>query len=165
MFDAGELVVYGCSGVYRVESVGKPDISGCGDKDYYTMTPVFGTGTSYVPVDTTVFMRKVMSADEADRLIESIPQITQTQFCERNPKAIKEHYLSALKSHDCTVLVAMIKEIYLKGEKAKSSNKKLSRIDQQYMTQAEDLLYGELAVALGIPKEDIPHYIKKKIEG
>ncbi|MBR1864484.1 MAG: CarD family transcriptional regulator [Ruminococcus sp.] len=165
MFSKGELIVYGSSGVYRVDEVGPIDIKGCEDKQYYTMTPVFGTGTSYVPVDTKVFMRKVMDKARAEDLIDRIPDIEESQFNERNPKAIKEHYSASMKSHDLSEMLSMIKAIYAKGERCRSSNKKLSRIEQQYMNQAEDLVYGEFAVALGIPRESVLGYIRERLSG
>ena len=37
-------------------------------------------------------------------------------------------------------------------------------IRDRYMRRAEELLHGELAVALGIPKEDVKEYITKSVE-
>ncbi len=164
MFQAGELIVYGSSGVYRVLDVGNINISGCEDKLYYTMTPVFGTGTSYVPVDTGVYMRSIMTHEQAEGLIDEIPTISEGEFYDRNPKAIKEHYSTSIKSHDCKKILGMIKEIYHKSERAKRLNKKLSRIEQQYMTQAEDLIYGELALALDIPRDSVLEYIRSRLD-
>lgn len=39
----------------------------------------------------------------------------------------------------------------------------MGQIDQQYMKRAEKLLYGELAVALDMPFEQVQPYIKKRI--
>ena len=97
------------------------------------MEPVFGSGTSYVPVDTPVFMRRVMTGDEANRLIDSIPDISESEFSGHSPRAVKEHYSASMKSHDTSELIGMIKEIWHKAERAKLSNKKLSRIELQYM--------------------------------
>ncbi|MBQ8966446.1 CarD family transcriptional regulator [Ruminococcus sp.] len=164
MFDAGELVVYGNSGVYRVLEVGSIGIKGCEGKQYYTMEPVFGSGTSYVPVDTGVFMRKVMTADEANALIDSIPEIGEEDFSERNPRLVREHYSASMKSHDTAELISMIKEIWHRGERAKSLNRKLSRAEQQFLEQAENLVYGEFSVVLGIPREEVLGYIRTRIE-
>ena len=163
MFQAGELIVYGSSGVYRVLRVGSIEIKGCEGRVYYTMEPVFGSGTSYVPVDTNVFMRRVMTVEEANVLIDSIPEIRGEEFSDSNPKAVKEHYSASIKSHNCAELLGVIKEIWHKSELAKQRNKKLSRIEQQYMEQAEELVYGELSVALDIPREQVTDYIHKRL--
>ena len=52
MYQAGEFIVYGTSGVCKVEAVGKSPFEGEEDKLYYTLTPVAGTETIYLPVDS-----------------------------------------------------------------------------------------------------------------
>lgn len=158
MFDTGEIIVYGSSGVYRVAEIGGIAIKGCEGRDYYTLEPVFGSGTSYVPVDTGVFMRKVMTADEVNDLIDRIPAISGDGFSSTSPRLVKEHYSASMKTHDTDKMIGMIKQIWEKGE-----HKKLSRIEQQYMEQAENLINSEFSVALGIPREEVAGYIRARI--
>ena len=54
----------------------------------------------------------------------------------------------------------LIKGIYEKGKHAK-----LGVVDQRYMKRAEDLLYGELAVALGIERDEVLPYIRRVVDG
>ncbi len=161
MFSTGELIIYGSSGVYRVIDTGNISIKGCENRLYYTLEPVYGSGTSYVPVDTNVFMRRIMTADEANGLIDSIPNISGESFNSHSPRAIKEHYSASMKSHDSTVLIGMIKELWEKSKRVGIS--KMSRIEQQYMEQAEDLVYGELAVSLGIERDAVVDYIHARL--
>ena len=37
-------------------------------------------------------------------------------------------------------------------------------MDEKYMRLAEGLLFGELAVVLGIPYDEVPKYIEEKIK-
>lgn len=161
MFSTGELIIYGSSGVYRVIDTGNISIKGCENRLYYTLEPVYGSGTSYVPVDTNVFMRRIMTADEANGLIDSIPNISGERFNSHSPRAIREHYSASMKSHDSTVLIGMIKELWEKSKRVGIS--KMSRIEQQYMEQAEDLVYGELAVSLGIERDAVVDYIHARL--
>ncbi|MDE6951262.1 MAG: CarD family transcriptional regulator, partial [Lachnospiraceae bacterium] len=51
MFKVGEYVVYGNTGVCRVEGIGPLPI-GSSDKDYYTLVPVYGRNSRiYAVVD------------------------------------------------------------------------------------------------------------------
>ena len=63
-----------------------------------------------------------------------------------------------MKTHDTDKMIGMIKQIWEKGE-----HKKLSRIEQQYMEQAENLINSEFSVALGIPREEVAGYIRARI--
>ena len=54
--------------------------------------------------------------------------------------------------------------IYQKKRTAISLKKKLGFGDEKYMRLAENLLFGELACALDIAIEEVPGYIKAKID-
>ena len=41
--------------------------------------------------------------------------------------------------------------------------KKFGAMDERYMKRAEDMLFGEFAVALGIDKNEVQAYISKRI--
>lgn len=47
---------------------------------------------------------------------------------------------------------------------AHKQNRHLGQIDKKFMKRAEDLLYGELAAALDIPREDILNYIEERLD-
>lgn len=71
---------------------------------------------------------------------------------------INEYYRSSFNTHDCEDLVKLIKNVYVKKEIAENNKKKLGKVDENYMKRAEDLLYGEFAAALKIPKENVRGY-------
>ena len=77
MFQKGDLIVYGNTGICRVEEVGTPESLPGVDKEklYYKLVPVRSASTIYTPVDTSVFMRPVMTKEAADHLIDRIPEI------------------------------------------------------------------------------------------
>ena len=154
--------MYGISGVCRVAKIGKPQFaSGDHKKLYYTLVPEYGTETIYAPVDTTVFMRPILTKKEAEELVSKIPDIPKGDCSGRSISVIKERYESALKAHRCEDLVGMIKSIYAKSREAARCGRKIGQVDQRYMKRAEDLLYGELAVSLGIDREEVVPYMEK----
>lgn len=160
MYQAGEFIVYGTSGVCRVEAVGKPPFDTEKDKLYYTLTPVSGTETIYVPVDSSVFTRPVISRAQAEQLIQTIPTIELDGFASHSMRMSSEHYQAVLQSHDCRELVQLIKTV---SAKSRRSGRRVSQVDQRYRKRAEDLLHGELAVALGIPLSEVQPYIAHTI--
>ena len=160
MYQAGEFIVYGTSGVCKVEAVGKSPFEGEEDKLYYTLTPVAGTETIYLPVDSPVYTRPVITRAQAERLIAAIPSIEEDHFTSHSLRMSTEHYQAALQTHDCRDLVQLIKTVYAK---ARRSGRRVSQIDQRYRKRAEELLHGELAVALGIPIDEVQPYISRSI--
>ncbi len=158
------MVVYGRIGICRVEAVGAPALSGADEsKDYYTLSLVHRDGRVYVPVDTRVSMRPVMSREAALTLIEQIPSIDESAFDARDMGALKQHYDSLLVSHDCADLVHVIKSVYVKRRALVGSGKSLGQVEAQYMRQAEEMLYDELSVALDIPRGEVQGYVEDAV--
>ena len=93
MFVKGEYVVCGNKGVCVVDDVTTLNISGIDkERQYYILKPVYMAGsTVYIPVDTAKeSMRRILSHEEADRLIESIPQIPRIVIA--NDKLLEQEY-------------------------------------------------------------------------
>ena len=165
MYQLGDLIIYGGEGVCRVEAVGPLALSDMkSDKLYYTLQPLYRTGTVFAPVEGKVFMRPVMGREEAEALVRSIPDIQENRLEGRNLRVAGEYYQKMLDSHDCADLVQLIKTIYVKQQTAHAAGRKGGQVDERYRKRAEDTLYGELAVALDIPKDEVEAYIYKVIE-
>ena len=81
MFSVGDLIVYNETGVCRVEQIGPPAFNPRERRDYYTLTPLYGAGTIYVPVDSGVFMRLVLSREEAEALIDELLTLENPYNC------------------------------------------------------------------------------------
>ena len=165
MFEKGTLVVYESSGVCRVDDIGTPPGLPGAKKGqlYYTLTPVHGAGTIYIPVNTHAFMRPVITREEALELVARIPEIDESTCEDRDPRMLAAHYRSYLQNHDCESLVQLIKMIYVKNRAMAKNSRKPGMTDMQYMKRAKDLLHGELSVALDIPCDDVEDYIKQAV--
>ena len=165
MYQPGDLIIYGGEGVCRVETVGPLALDGVkSDKLYYTLQPLYRAGGVFAPVEGKVFMRPVIGREEAEALVRAIPEIREQKIEGRNLRMAGEAYQKLMASHDCADLVQLIKTIYLKQQAAQAAGRKGGQMDEHYRKRAEEALYGELAVALEIPKENVEAYIIKQIE-
>ena len=165
MYETGDLIIYGNEGVCKVDAIGMPDIPVLGKKRlYYTLLPQYQEGKIFPPVDTKIFMRHVITKEKAEELIADIPSVKAEIYENNNMRFLSEHYQSFFDSHECKDLLKLVRDVYLKECDAKERGKKLGQVDEKYMRRAEELLHGELAVALGIPKEDVKEYITKSVE-
>ena len=163
MYRVGDLIIYGNYGVCRVETIGKPDIMGIDkNKLYYTLSSLYHNERIYTPIDTNIFMRPVITSAEAQQLISRIPLICEGVYNDSSLRLVEEYYKELLQSHDCYDLIKLIKTVNTKKKSAIEQGKKPGQIDERYIRIAEDLLDGELAVALGIPKESVKSYIEEK---
>lgn len=165
MFQPGELLVYGTTGVCRVEGIATPNLTRAErGRQYYLLKPLYQDGVIYAPVDSQkVPIRPVISRQEAEDLIDLIPSI-QAEACHAPTlQALAQHYQSAVHSHNCRDLLELTMSIYLKQRQAEAQKRRLGMVDERYMKQAERLLYGELSAALDIPYENVQAYIAQRV--
>lgn len=164
MFSIGSLIVYSGTGVCRVAAVGPPPFDSAAKGDYYTLAPLRSTGTIYVPVDTKVFMRPILSRESAQELICRIPEIQRASLDGLDYRALAQRYRSFLDTHSCEDLVQLIKTVYTKSKANVRSGKKPSKVDQDFQKRAEFLLHDELSAALDIPFDQVGEYITRQVE-
>lgn len=165
MYRKGEYVVSGNKGVCVVEDITTLDISGVDKKrEYYILKPLYVSGsTVYVPVDTADgSLRRVLSREEADRLIQGIPDIPLITIA--NDKLLEQEYRGCMRTNDCAEWIRIIKTIYLRKQKRQEAGRKVTAVDAKYYRLAEDNLYGELAVSLQIPRTEVEGYIAREME-
>lgn len=164
MFQVGDLIIYGNNGVCRVENIGSMEMQGIpSDRVYYTLVPVYEKKSKlFTPVDNAkVVMRPVLTEQEANDLIDHLTEVQVfTIEDEKNKDLI---FKEAFKKCDCMELVRIIKTIYEKKLARQAQGKKITAGDERYFKMAEDTLFGELAVALGIEKKEVGTLIEQRI--
>ncbi len=166
MFSIGQYVICGNKGVCTVEDITTLDISGVDKKKkYYILKPRYVTAsTVYVPVDSAATsMRTVLTREEAETLIHSIPEIPVLEI--KNEKMVEQDYKTCMKSNCCDEWVKLIKTIYERKQKRLQAGRKETAVDSKYFKIAEDNLYGELAVALDMERGEVCNYISGKLQG
>lgn len=163
MFNVGDYVVYGNTGVCKIEDIGPLPI-GSEDKDYYTLVPVYGRNSKlYTAVDSDkVVIRRTMTKEESGNLIDEMEEIETLSICDE--KRREEIYKETMKTCDCREWVRMIKTLYLRKMERLSRGKKVTSSDERYLSMAEDNLYGELAFSLDIPREKVGEFITERIK-
>lgn len=162
MFSKGDRVVYGQTGVCEIIDICEKALIKNQKKLYYVLNPFYQqNNTIYAPVEGKVLIRPIMTALEAEDLILKIPEIRdKLKTADLTPDDCR----AALATGNCDSLVELTARIYAKKKFAQSQKKKLGFSDEKYMHLAENLLFGELAVALGIEIQDVEKYIAQKIE-
>ena len=164
MFQKGEYIIYRNTGVCQVAEIGIPEhVSNAGDTLYYFLVPMRGSGTIYIPVNSPVFMRPVLTKDQAITLITSIPQLPELPTQYKEQKALVAQYKSLVQTHDCCTLIQLILSIHRKSSELMQKGKSLGKIDMQYKKQAEEMLLEELSIALNIPFDELPAFIRQKV--
>ena len=166
MYQMGDLILYGGTGVCRVtDIVTKKPSRTEPEKQDYVLTPLYQAGTITTPVENgKVFTRPVISRDEAMSLIDRIPTIQAEAYHNQNLQQLENHYKAKLESHDCMDLLCLTMSAYRKKQERERAKLKFGAVDRRYMERAENLLYGELAVALDIARDNVREFIDQRLQ-
>ncbi len=162
LFSVNDYVVYGSEGVCRIESIGKKDISGLDkEKEYYTLVPVYKSGRIYTPIDSTIVMRKVITKEQAQKLVAHIKDISSELDVPRDAKLAAAFYKELVRTYECEKLIKIIRHILEKQRELIPLKKNLPAVDTKYFKMAQDILFGELGFALGIAPNQVKGYIEQ----
>lgn len=164
MLEIGNKIVYGKTGVCTVVGQCEKELSRNDKKLYFVLKPLGSdTNTIFVPVDNNkVFMRPLISKEEAKDLINRIPDIVSSTA---DIELSKEQYELMVSTHNPEDLVGLTARLHAKRKDALANRKKPGFIDEKYMALAEKLLFGELSTVLGTTFDDIKKEILEKFKG
>lgn len=170
MYATGALILYGRTGVCRIEGVTERTLPG--EKKaipYYLLRPLYQSGTIGAPVDKmedgTIFSRPIMDREQARSFIEALPSVPAEPFHTQNLNQLKEHYRQQMQSFSSFDMARTLRSIYAKKREAEKRNRRLGAVDQRYLDEVEALLYGELAAALDIERDEVQGYIADTLSG
>lgn len=164
MFEIGDFIVYGNNGICEVKDITTISMKDAPkDRLYYLLSPLHRKESKiFTPVDNgKTVMRAVLTKEEADALIDDIPDIEELWVS--NDKLREEKYKETMRSCECRNWIKIIKTLYLRKQERIAQGKKTTAMDDRYLRMAEDNLYSELAFALGIPRDEMNQYILKRM--
>ncbi len=164
MYKIDDAVIYGTDGICKIVDIAQRCFNGT-EQEYYILKPLTKNGsTIMIPTKNEMLvsrMRKLLTADEVNALIESIPSEQGLDWVD-DDKQRKETYRRVLLHGDRSELIRLIKVIYEHGESQKKIGKKLHACDERFLSDAEKLLYDEFSLVLGIQREQILDYITER---
>ncbi|KAF5071517.1 CarD family transcriptional regulator [Proteiniclasticum sp. QWL-01] len=154
MFHKNDLVLYRTEGVYRVEDICVPDISGTSDRLYYVMQSLSTQTTAYTPVDAEVNMRRICSRPEALKALSELREMEAVDLSTLSHKHLKDFYAKAIKDQNFTNLLALYKSINQKKDSLEGTTKKLCQTDTAYLRKILTLLTEEIALCFDIKDDE-----------
>jgi len=163
MFKKGEYVVYGSIGACEVTDIATVDFQGVPkDKWYYILHPCSQKDSKvFVSVDNQKTLRKVLTKEAAEALIEDMENIEDLKI--EDAKYKEKKYKEILRSSESREWLRMIKTLNLLKQDCIKKGKKMLALDERYLKLAEESLYSELAISFELPKENVKENIIEKI--
>lgn len=157
MYNVGDYVVYKRD-VCVVKEINKKYYN---DMDYYKLEPINDNSLKLdVPVNNK-YIRNIISREELDNIIDNIPNIDVIKC---NDKYIENDYKSLMHSGRHEDLIKIIKTTYLRNKERIDNKKKVTDKDIMYFKKAEEYLYTEVSIVLGVSYEEAKTYVIDKVE-
>lgn len=166
IFHINDYLIYGGSGVCVVEDIRIPEIKGLDPtKEYYILRPIYDNGgTIFSPIDNTRnVMRRLITREEVSDLWEKLS--AAALLWNATEKIQESDFLGVIRTYDPFDWACIIKTLYERVESRTRQKKSIGETDKRYLRMTEDLLYGELAVTLDIPKDQVGTYFSEKLRG
>lgn len=154
MFQQGQQVIYGGNGVCRIEEITERDTGVLGVRQVYVIRLASGL-TSYVPVESCVFMRALMTPEEAEQVLSDYPSIGVQSYGGTNSKALSDQYRAVIARHDPHEMLSLYKSLRGKVEQAHRAGKKPGTMDERFAALALEQVVQELSVVLCRPEQEI----------
>lgn len=164
MFEIGEHIVYGTSGICRVADVCALPYDRTDTRTYYLLVPTHNPmgSTIYTPVDNDrVPMRRLMTAEQVEALICAIPDIGELVV--PMEKQRREIYRSTIYELRPEGYVSVIKTVRRRQEQLAAARKHFPVTDMEYGRLAKHLLYSECAHVLGLAEDGMEAYIADRL--
>lgn len=161
MMTIGQLVMHETAGVCRVD--GQTKLDGMPGQ-YYILTPLYlNDAKFYTPQQgSKVKIRPVMSKEEAQKLIEQLPQVQPLTFENLNDQ--KSRTAAIMKSGDSYQLAGLAKTLYQDQLRRSRQNKRSGVTDTTVLKKVETLLFGELATALEVEYKEVLSCIEQQLK-
>lgn len=168
MFQIGEVVSYGTTGICTIEDIRMESLSRAGARkqEYYILRPLATpTCVTYVPTANealTSKMRPVMTAGDIDRMIDSVGGEVLPWIEDTRQRA--DAYQRILNGGISAELLRLIGCLYLEKKKRAKGGRKFCATDEKLLSSAERIVGEEFAYALHIPEKEVSAYIAERIQ-
>lgn len=164
MFEKGQYIIYGVRGVCEIVDITTADRpEEPAGKLYYVLRPYYQKEARIVaPVDSEkTVTRPLLSKEEAQALLDGIEEVPGMELPGDRQK--EAYYKCAIRSCDCRTWISMLKALSVRKKLRQQQGKRMTDVDERYFRTAEENLYSELSLSLGVAREEITGYIRERL--
>lgn len=148
MFEKGQSIIYAGNGICTIEDIVTRENHAGGDAQQVYVIRLASGLTSYVPTDSSIFMRALIDSQEAMQIIEDYPSLPTREFAGSNSKALADRYRAVIARHDPREMLVLYKSLQAKADKATAAGRRPGVMDNRFADTALNQVVNELAAVL-----------------
>lgn len=158
MFKVNDCVRYGAKGVFKIIEIQKRKNKENKKEMWYVLhSSNDGIDTRILTPANNPSLRKVISKEEVLDLLKEMDSMEIVW--DDNKRNRDEAFRTILTSGDVYKMLQLIKSIYHTKKDKNKEGKDISQKDKDVFTNAENLLFEELAFSCNIKKEEVLDFI------
>lgn len=166
MFQIGEVVAYGATGVCTIDDIRLMSMSRSGTKkqEYYVLRPAATpTCLTYVPTSSplTEKMRRVLSKDQIDAMLSEIHGQALDWIDDARRRA--DSFGAIISGGLTAELLKLIGCLYEEKQACSGRGRRFSTADDRLLASAERVVSEEFSYALQISPGEVSSYIAEKL--
>ena len=161
MFQVGDAVSYGTSGVCAITDCKKVRLAGklC---DCYILEPVYDHSMRIcVPCGSEVLVQRMHALPSREELMNLLREPAPQH--EPDPGLRREQYRRTLQSGDRRALLGMVRDLYTERRRRHAAGRQLSGYEDSALREAQNILHSEFAYTLGIAPGEVPAFIARAL--
>ena len=164
MYQVNDTVLYGADGVCRICNIVERTLNG-ENRSFYELHPVFRSdAVLFLPTNNdrvNAKLRLILTRDEILEAIHAMPEESCIWIEHENTR--KEAYQRIIRSSNHKEIIRLIKTLYEHREKLRDCGKKMHVADENFLTDAEKVLYEEFAYVLNIGHDEVLPFIRREM--
>lgn len=164
MYQVHDTVLYGADGVCEITALVDRFLLGQ-KRTFYELHPLYRKDTVlYLPVDNEKIISKLRPVLTREQILEAIHGMPEEDcIWIENENERRESYNQIIRSGDHKTIIRLIKTLYEQRETLKDSGRKMHAADENFLKEAEKLLYEEFAHVLHISRSQVLTFIQNEI--
>ena len=165
MYSVNDTVLYGADGVCTITDIVKKNLLG-DTRLFYELHPVSRRDTVlFLPTDNEKTMAKLRLVLTRDEILSSIRGMPGEENIWIDKESLrKETYNRIIRSGDHRQVIRLIKTLYEHRERLEESGRRMHAADENFLKEAETVLYDEFAYVLKISREEVLPFIRTEME-
>lgn len=156
MFEIGDYVVHNGHGLCSITEIQK-------EKNIYRLETYHNKMSIMMPIDkASTFLRPILSKNDMNKALND--SVLLSNEYNKDNKERRIYFQQLITSNDIMDTLLLLKMIYKIIEDRRLEKKVLGSFDTQFLQQAEKKLIYEVAVSIGISKDEALNLIYERLK-
>ncbi len=163
MFTIGDLVIYSTHGICKIDDICERTVGGK-TREYYVLLPKADEHQLKISVPVDNKQGKILELMNKDQSVEILESFKgQGAKWNENANVRFNSYTKLVNAGEREDIASVVNTLMRKEMEFDTIDRRLHQRDHQLLNEAQDVLFGEIALTLNTTKKDINNRVRETI--